>query len=113
MPRDSATLAIGHLERGTDRLIVDLVAEKRPPFNSESAVASFAAVLKTYGIRRVLGDAYAKGWPTQSFARHFIEYSEDGVPNKSDIYLHCVALFTVPLHSDYDSLAPGSRMEAG
>jgi hypothetical protein len=90
--RDSATLAIGHIEG--ERLVVDLVDEVRPPFNSEMAVARFAEHLKRYGIRRISGDLYAKGWPTQSFARHFIEYSEDGVPNKSDIYLHCIALFT-------------------
>jgi len=100
--KDSATIAIGHLEG--ERLVVDLVAEQRPPFSSETAVASFAASLRDYGIRRVCGDQYAKGWPMAAFSRHGIEYSEDKVPNKSDLYLHCIALFTADRVSLVDQL---------
>jgi hypothetical protein len=91
--KDSATLAIAHRQYTESPIIIDVIREIRPPFNSEDAVRQFAEVLKIYGCRGVVGDAYAKGWCRPSFARHGIEYAESA-PIKSDIYLHCIALFT-------------------
>jgi hypothetical protein len=89
--KDSFALCIGH--RQQEMLVVDLVHEIRPPFNSETAVKQIAELLKSYGVRQAMGDAYAKGWPLQAFARHGIEYGEAGAP-KSDMYLHAIPLFT-------------------
>src|SRR5205085_1000876 len=92
--KDSFALCIGHHDPEVkDRIIVDAVCEGGPPFNSEIVVQACAELLRAYDIRGVIGDQYAKGWCKQSFARHGIEYAE-GAPTKSDVYLHCVPLFT-------------------
>ncbi len=56
---DDATLAIGST-RG-EKAIVDLVISQagKPPFNPRDAVRKFSAEMKRYGIREVVGDAYA------------------------------------------------------
>jgi hypothetical protein len=91
--KDSATLAIGHRKFAESPIIVDVVREVRPPFNSEDAVRQFAEVMRLYRCGSVVGDQYAKGWCRTAFARHGIDYTETA-PIKSDIYLHCVPLFT-------------------
>jgi hypothetical protein len=91
--KDSATLSIGHREYADSPIVIDAVREVRPPFNSEDVVRQFAEVLRSYRCGSVVGDQYAKGWCRQSFARHGIDYTENA-PIKSDIYLHCVPLFT-------------------
>jgi hypothetical protein len=91
--KDSATLAIGHRKYAESPIIVDVVREVRPPFSSEDAVRQFAELLRLYHCSGVVGDQYAKGWCRPAFARHGIDYTETA-PIKSDIYLHCVPLFT-------------------
>jgi hypothetical protein len=92
--KDSFTLCIGHHDHEVkDRIIVDAVREWRPPFNPETVVKVCAELMRGYGVRAVIADSYAKNWPKQSFARHGVEYAEVA-PTKSDIYLHCIPLFT-------------------
>jgi hypothetical protein len=92
--KDSFTLCIGHHDHEVkDRIIVDAVREWRPPFNPETVVKACAELMRGYGVRAVIADSYAKNWPKQSFARHGLEYAEVA-PTKSDIYLHCIPLFT-------------------
>jgi hypothetical protein len=79
---DSVTLAVVHREG--QRGIVDAVREARQPF-SEAVVAEFATLLKTYRIRRVLGDRFAGLWPRERFQVHGIEYDASARP-KSDLY---------------------------
>src|SRR5207249_4446007 len=76
--RDSAALAIGHLEG--QRLIVDMVDEVKPPFSAEEMVRRFSTAIKQYGICRVGGDAFAKGWCAESFGRNGVTYHEDAPP---------------------------------
>jgi hypothetical protein len=91
--KDSATLAIGHRDYSDSQIVIDCIREIRPPFNSEDAVRQFAEVLRLYKCGSVVGDQYAKGWCRTAFARYGIDYTENA-PIKSDIYLHCVPLFT-------------------
>jgi hypothetical protein len=79
---DSMTLAIGHCE-STGVAVLDCVREVRPPFSPDAVVEEFAALLKSYGISRVMGDAYAGEWPR--FAVHGITY-DLSTRNKSQIY---------------------------
>lgn len=81
--QDSMTMAIAHEENGT--VIVDLVAEARPPFSPESVTAEFAETLKDYGIRQVQGDRYAGLWPREQFGKYGITYHASAKP-KSDLY---------------------------
>ena len=59
--------------------------EIRPPFSPDQVVEEFAALLKSYGISRVTGDAYAGEWPRERFASHGITYDVSS-RNKSQIY---------------------------
>jgi hypothetical protein len=90
---DSMTLAIGHREKETDKLILDCLRERRAPFSPEDVVAEFAGVLRQYGVSTVRGDRYAGMWPRERFAVHGIEYQPSELP-KSQIYLECLNLFT-------------------
>jgi hypothetical protein len=81
---DSFTMAIAHLEPdGT--AFLDCIREVKPPFSPDAVVQEFAATLKSYGISRVIGDAYAGMWPRERFAVHGITY-EVSARNKSAIY---------------------------
>ena len=81
--RDSFTLAIGHKDGNT--AILDVVREIKPPFSPDNAAQEFAALLKTYGIRKVSGDKFAAAWPVERFKAHGITYEQSAAP-KSDIY---------------------------
>jgi hypothetical protein len=82
---DSFTLAVGHMEAdGT--AVLDCIREVRPPFSPDAVVEEFAALLKSYRVARVHGDAYAGMWPRERFSTHGITY-EVSTKNKSAIYL--------------------------
>jgi hypothetical protein len=56
-----------------------------------SVLAGYAALLKSYGITRVIGDRYGGVWPRERFAAHGIEYV---VADKtaSDYYLELLPI---------------------
>jgi hypothetical protein len=80
---DAMTLAICHL--GGERVVLDLVRERRPPFSPDDVTAEFAALLKAYGVGIVRGDRYGGLWPRERFAVHGIEYHTADKP-KSDLF---------------------------
>lgn len=80
---DSFTLAIGHLEG--DRVVVDLLRERKPPFSPAAVVEDYAADLRRYGVRTVQGDRYAGEWPREAFTKHGVTYEPAAKP-KSDLY---------------------------
>jgi hypothetical protein len=80
---DSMTLAIAH--RDGDRVVLDAVRERRPPFSPDDVVAEFAALLKSYGISSVRGDRFGGEWPRERFRSYGIHY-EVADKVKSDIY---------------------------
>jgi hypothetical protein len=86
---DSMTLAISHAQMSRDKArsiaVLDAVREIRAPFSPEDAVKEFAALLKTYGIRRVRGDRYAAEWVREAFKKAGIEYRPSDL-SKSEIY---------------------------
>ena len=86
---DSFTLAIAHKEGET--AVLDCLREVRPPFSSESVVAEFADVLKTYNVKKVHGDRYAGEWPREQFRKRGVQYeaSEDA---KGMIYLNALPM---------------------
>ncbi len=86
---DSMTLAISHREG--DAAILDAVRELRPPFSPENAVDQFANVLKSYGIKKVVGDSYAGQWPRERFKKCGVSY-EVAELHKSDIYRDALPL---------------------
>lgn len=88
--QDSMTLAIGH--RDTDgRAMLDLVAAIAPPFSPEGACEQFAAILKSYGVNRIVGDNYANEWPKEMMLKNGIAYHRSDKP-KSAIYAEFLPL---------------------
>jgi len=81
--QDSMTLAIAHQENG--RAVLDVVRERKPPFNPSEVVAEFAATLKAYRVASVSGDRYAGEWPRERFREHGVAY-EPAEKTKSEIY---------------------------
>jgi hypothetical protein len=65
--------------------VLDVIREIKPPFSPDAVVQEYAALLKSYGIARVTGDAYAGEWPRERFAVHGISYDVSQKP-KSAIY---------------------------
>jgi hypothetical protein len=88
---DSFTLAIAHRDRDTDRGVLDVLRERRPPFSPDDVVAEFAALLKDYGVREVEGDKYGGEWVAERFREHGIAYKAAEKP-KSDIYREALPL---------------------
>lgn len=86
---DSMTLAIAHADG--ERIILDLVRERKPPFSPDDVVQEFAATLKAYGIYEVEGDRYAGEWPRERFRVHGIHYVVAG-KTRSEIYLETLPL---------------------
>ena len=81
---NSMTLAIAHLGRNAV-CVLDALLEVRPPLDPEQAVAQFAALLRRYGVAKIIGDKYAGEWPRARFAEHGIEFEQSARP-KSDLY---------------------------
>jgi hypothetical protein len=80
---DSMTLAIGHAEG--DRVVIDAIRERRPPFSPAEVVAEFADLLRSYRISTIEGDRYGGEWPRERFLEHGIEYRPAAMV-KSDLY---------------------------
>jgi hypothetical protein len=80
---DSMTLAIGHREE--ERVVLDVIRERKPPFSPEAVVEEFATLLKTYRVGTCIGDRYAGHWPRERFEIHGITYQASAKP-KSDLY---------------------------
>jgi hypothetical protein len=81
---DAMTLAVAHLRDGAV-CVLDSILEVRPPFDPEHAVAECAAVLRRFGVTRVVGDRYGGEWPKARFREHGIIFEQSARP-KSDIY---------------------------
>jgi hypothetical protein len=88
--QDSFTLAICHQGEG-GKVILDVLRERRPPFQPKAVVAEFSETLKAFGIFEVGADRYAGEWVASAFA-------EQGVTVKasektaSELYLNLLPL---------------------
>jgi hypothetical protein len=71
---DSFTVAIGHKESGTGRVVLDALRERRPRFVPAEVTAEFAALLKQYRCTEVRGDRYAAGYAADEWTRCGIKY---------------------------------------
>ena len=89
---DSFTAAIAHREKD-DTVVLDMLFEKRPPFNPSEIVEEIAASLKAYGLVKIVGDRYAAQWVVEAFSKMHITY-EQSERDRSQIYLDTLPLFT-------------------
>lgn len=67
--------------------------ERKPPFNPSEVVGEVAALLKSYRLTQVVGDAYGAEWVVEAFAKVGIKY-EKSERDRSAIYLDTLPLFT-------------------
>ena len=98
---DAFCLGIGHQEN--DRLVADVVRGKRAPFDPHYVVAEYAALLRDYGLREVIGDNYSAAWAESSFKDAGIRYERSEVA-KSQLYIETLPLFmrgvvSIPNHA--------------
>jgi hypothetical protein len=88
---DDYTCAIAHLEpNGVS--VLDCLVSITPPFNPIAATEEIAATLKQYGVATVVGDRYAQGFVTNTFAACGITYVHSE-RDRSDIYNEALPLF--------------------
>jgi hypothetical protein len=83
---DSMTLGIAHHDEWTKKTILDCIREIKAPFSPANTVNEFAALLRSYGVTRVVGDHYAGEWPREQFRLHGIGY-ETSSRSKSELAL--------------------------
>jgi hypothetical protein len=99
--QDEYTIAIGHKE-GDDTVVDVLRARRGVP---AEITAEYAALLKSYGIRKVTGDKYAGSWPADEFKKHDTKYAPSEKP-KSGLYLDLLPA----LNSGRVELPPDDRL---
>ena len=88
---DAFTICVGHQEGKS--FICDAIRARKPPFDPGQVVEEFAALLKSYSVSEVRGDAYAGEWVAAEFAKHGIAY-RPAEKNKSALYVETLPLFS-------------------
>jgi hypothetical protein len=88
---DSFTLGISHREKD-ETVVLDMLYERKPPFNPSETVEEIAKLLKSYGCSKVTGDRYAAGWTVEAFQKVGVKYIASE-RDRSQIYLDTLPLF--------------------
>lgn len=86
---DSFAMAVAHEE--ADRMVLDLVRERRPPFSPDAVVAEFVATLRAYGVTAVSGDRYGAEGVAERFRVHGVQY-RPAERTKSQLYSELLPL---------------------
>lgn len=69
---DGFTLAIGHYEAGA--AVIDVIRERKSPYNPETVVGEYAELLRLYGIHTIITDRYASEWNRAAWRKAGIEH---------------------------------------
>ena len=77
--------------READRVIIDLVRERRPPFSPTDVCLELSAAVRSYGIGSVQSDKYAGSWVVESLAAQGIRCEQSAEP-KSSLYTNLLPL---------------------
>lgn len=91
--RDSATLAVAHMEPDQPQVFVDCVRRWPPPFSPEGVVEQMAEVCKQYGVHAVTGDNYSAELTVELFRKAGLGYMRSEL-SASDLYLQAIPLFS-------------------
>lgn len=99
--KDHFTVCVGHTEDG--RMVCDAIRGRAPPFDPQSVVSEYSALLKQYGLNRVAGDNYSAEWVQSAWRDAGIEYTRSEQP-KSALYLESLPAWmrgavSIPDHS--------------
>ena len=74
-----------------DKALLFVLRAWKPPFNPSGVIAEIAGLLKAYGLREIVMDRYAGGFPVEQFASHGITV-KPSERDRSAIYLDMVPL---------------------
>jgi hypothetical protein len=86
---DSMTAAVAHREG--DRVILDVVRERQPPFSPEAVAKEFAEFFRSYRCSEIRGDRYAGEWPREQFRKYGVDYLP-AVKTRSELYLELLPI---------------------
>jgi hypothetical protein len=89
---DSFTAAIAHREHD-GKIVLDLVYERKPPFNPSEVVAEIVATMREYRCHQIAGDKYAAGWVVEAFQKAGARYIQSD-RDRSAVYMDTLPLFT-------------------
>jgi len=78
--------------RDGERMTLDLLHGRKPPFDPTQVVKEFCQVLKSYRVFEIIGDRYAGEWVREAFSKHGIYYKHSEL-TKSELYLESLPLF--------------------
>jgi hypothetical protein len=98
---DAFTIAIAHRHNG-DRIVVDVVRGRKPPFDPQAVVAEYVKLCQDYGIKQITGDNYAGDWVASAFNGAGLQY-RPSLLNRSELYLEGLPHFTRGIVSIPDS----------
>jgi len=87
---DAFCIGVGHKEG--DRLVIDVVRGRKPPFDPASVAAEYAEIAKSYRCLSVAADAYAGEWVSRAFEAAGVRFERSPM-FKSALYLEMVAPF--------------------
>jgi hypothetical protein len=88
---DAFTACIAHKE--PDRIVIDCLFERKPPFNPGEVIEDIARLIKTYRCTEITGDKYAVGFVVEAFGKSGIQYLNSPL-DRSEIYLGFLPLVT-------------------
>jgi hypothetical protein len=86
---DSMTLSIAHREG--DKVVIDCIRERCPPFKPDDVVIEHAATLKSYNCVTAQSDKYAGQWVVEAYARYGVRIEQSARP-KSELYTDLLPL---------------------
>lgn len=90
--QDSFTLGIAHKDKN-GHAILDLLRERRPPFQPKVVVSEYSETLKTFGIAKVEADRYAGEWVTEAFREQGITVKSASLTS-SELYQNFLPLLS-------------------
>jgi hypothetical protein len=91
--QDSMTLAVAHKDSVTNKTVLDVLRESKPPFRPETVTEEFSQVLKEYEVSQIQSDRYAGEWVTSAFQNHSIMV-EPSELTASELYLALLPLLS-------------------
>jgi len=90
--QDSFTLGIAHAE-ASGKIVLDVLRERRPPFQPEAVAGEYCDVLKSFGISRIAADRYAGEWVTAAFRKHGITVDASEL-SASELYIEMLPMIS-------------------
>jgi hypothetical protein len=91
---DAFSCAIGHCEgnKGEETWVCDVIRGRLVPFDPRTTAEEYAALARSYGCTKIVGDAFAGEWVSAAFRDCGIRYEVSPL-TKSALYLEALPGF--------------------